>query len=358
MVKVDLKGINTIRNKKTGETYHYAWRGKNAPRLSGKPGSPEFLASYYEAMASRRTPDAGKIRGLVSLYRASPSFTKKADTTRAIWTRWLDRIVVRFGDYRVGLFDHPQQIRPVILKWRSTYAAHPRSADYAIQVLSALLSFAVQQGRLANNPCKAMGHLYENNRSEIIWTEEDLARFKAVARPDVWHGVNLAAHTGLRADDLRGLCWSHIGENEIVMPTSKSGRRIEARVPLYGALRAVLAEIPKRSTSVLTGEKGRPMKDGPNGSDFRKAFALAFPEGRDLHFHDTRGTMATKLAATGLSKAQIADVMAWDEAAVDRIIRRYVSRKATTEAIIRTINKTERRTESAKRPAKLQADFS
>lgn len=352
MVKVDLKGINIVRNAKTGEIYHYAWRGKGAPRLKGKPGSPEYLASYQDAIASRRAPDGSKIRGLVSLYRGSPNFTGKAETTRRIWARWLDRIVGRFGEYPLRLFDHPDKIRPIILKWRATYADRPRTADYAIQVLSAVLGFAVREGRLANNPCKAMGQLYAGDRSEIIWTDDDLAAFKAVARADVWNGVYLAAHTGLRADDLRALSWSHIGEDEIVIPTSKSGRRKEARVPLYAALRAVLATIPKRSTTVLTGAGGRPLKDGPNGSDFRKAFAKAFPDARDLHFHDTRGTMATKLHAAGLTPTQIAHVMAWDEETVTRIIRRYVSRKAINADIIRKLNREQRRTESAKRPAK------
>ena len=185
-----------------------------------------------------------------------------------------------------------------------------------------------------------------------------MAAFKAVARADVWHGLNLAAHTGLRADDLRKLSWSHIGDHEIVIPTSKSGRRREARVPLYAALREVLTAIPKRSTTVLTGAKGRPLKDGPNGSDFRKAFAKAFPHSPDLHFHDTRGTMATKLHAAGLTPAEIAEIMAWVEKTVTRIIRRYVSRKAAMETVIRKLNQAERRTKSAKCPAKSQGNFS
>ena len=352
MVTVSLKGVNVVRNPKSGEVYHYAWRGKGAPRLKGKPGSLEYLASYQEAISTRRAPDGSKIRGLVSLYRTSPAFTGKADTTRRIWTRWLDRIVERFGDYRLGLFNHPDKIRPIIFKWRATYADRPRTADYAIQVLSAVLGFAVREGRLANNPCKAMGQLYAGDRSEIIWTDDDLAAFKAVARADVWAGVNLAAHTGLRADDLRALSWSHIGMDEIVIPTSKSGRRKEARVPLYAGLRNVLASIPKRSTTVLTGAGGRPLKDGPNGSDFRKTFAKAFPSSPDLHFHDTRGTMATKLHAASLTPAEIAEVMAWDEATVTRIIRRYVGRKAATASIIRKLDREQKRTESAKRPAK------
>ena len=51
MGKVDLKGIATVRAK--GRTYHYAWRG--GPRLRGEPGTPDFMASYNEAIEQRAT---------------------------------------------------------------------------------------------------------------------------------------------------------------------------------------------------------------------------------------------------------------------------------------------------------------
>jgi hypothetical protein len=51
MVKVELRGVAKVTAK--GRTYYYAWRG--GPRLTGEPGSQEFLASYNEANADRDT---------------------------------------------------------------------------------------------------------------------------------------------------------------------------------------------------------------------------------------------------------------------------------------------------------------
>ena len=76
MVKVDLKGIAKVTAK--GRTYYYAWRG--GPRLRGEPGSPEFMASYNEAIENRRTPDPGRFKSLVVLYRASPDYTRNLQT--------------------------------------------------------------------------------------------------------------------------------------------------------------------------------------------------------------------------------------------------------------------------------------
>lgn len=334
MVRVLLKGVHTVRSG--ARTYHYAWRG--GPRLQGAPGSPEFIASYNDAHASRKVSDDGKIRGLVAAYRASPAFTGLAPTTRKIWNRWLDRVVERFGDYRVGLFDHPEKIRPIIKRWRDQWADRPRSADYAIQVLSRVLTHAVDLDRISTNPCEGIKSLYSADRSDIIWTDDDLAAFRKAASAEVWHGVNLAAHTGFRAEDLRRLSWSHIGEFEIVIPTNKSRGGKSAFVPLYDDLRAVLASIPRRSTTVLTNEKGRPWKDGPNGSGFHKAREEALP-GRDLHFHDLRGTFATRAHLAGLTNREIAELLAWEEARVDQIIRRYVGRKAVALAMIQKLNR-------------------
>jgi hypothetical protein len=61
MVKVDLKGIAKVTAK--GHTYWYAWRG--GPRLRGHPGSPEFHASYNEAIEARRIPEPDRFRALV-----------------------------------------------------------------------------------------------------------------------------------------------------------------------------------------------------------------------------------------------------------------------------------------------------
>lgn len=200
-MKVDLKGVAKVTAK--GRTYYYAWRG--GPRLIGEPGTPGFIASYYDAQANQRVVDASNMRGLVSTYRASPAFIDLAPTTRKIWHRWLDRVVERFGDYPVALFDRPEKMRPIIRKWREKWAEQPRSADYAIQVLSRVLSHAVELDLIRANPCRGIKTVYKSSRADIIWTDDDLAALKAVASPEVWWVVNLAAHTGLRAADLKAL---------------------------------------------------------------------------------------------------------------------------------------------------------
>jgi hypothetical protein len=61
-MRVKLKGVNS-KTKRLADgrtvTYFYAWKG--GPPLKGEPGSPEFIASYNEAVARKVVPASGKL---------------------------------------------------------------------------------------------------------------------------------------------------------------------------------------------------------------------------------------------------------------------------------------------------------
>ena len=187
----------------------------------------------------RRTPDQARFRAIITAYKASDDYKKLADTTKRNWSRWLDRIGEYFGDLRIAQFDRPEKIRPIIRRWRGQWADKPRNADYGMQVLSRVLSYAVDPfGKIAGNPCEGIKQLYSSDRSEIIWTDSDIAEIKRTCASEIAHAVDLAAATGLRLGDLLRLSWSHIGDDAIVLTTGKSKHRREALIPLYGELQA------------------------------------------------------------------------------------------------------------------------
>lgn len=334
MVKVDLKGIAKATAK--GRTYYYAWR--KGPRLRGVPGSPEFMASYHEAHENHRAPDTGRFRSLVTLYKAS-DYKNLAPSTKQNWAPWLDRISEYFGELRIAQFDRPEKIRPQIRRWRNQWADKPRTADYGMQVLSRVMSYAVDPlGKIAGNPCEGIKKLYTVNRSDIIWTKADISHLKKTCSAEVAHAVDLAAHTGLRLGDLLRLSWSHVGDDAITVTTGKSKHRRQAIIPLYDALRDVLSSIPKRSPTILTNGRRRPWQPNGFGTAFNRAKIAASMNDRDLHFHDLRGTATTRFYVAGLSERVIAEIMAWEEEHVAKIVRRYVDRSAATRAIIKQLN--------------------
>ena len=161
-----------------------------------------------------------------------------------------------------------------------------------MRILSRVLSHLVQIGEIAENPVTGVKHVYSTDRSEIIWSDEDLTTIMA-ATSDELALADLAAHTGLRLGDLVRLSWSHVREHEMVIATGKGRRKKrQAIIPIYDDLRDLLARIPKRATTVLTSTRKRPWTVNGIGTSIYDVKVTAGMGDLDLHFHDLRGTGA------------------------------------------------------------------
>lgn len=372
MARVRLKGLNSIRKRLVDGstvTYWYAWKG--GPRLPGSPGSPEFLAAFNAAHAQRKAPTGDNLRALVSLYRASPEFTGLADATRKVWTRWLDLIAATDGDHAIGGLPQAalddRRVRADLLAWRDQWAHQPRSADYAMQVLSRVLSWALDRGLLALNPAAGVSQLYKGNRADQVWTDAEVAAFVVAApSPEVGFIIRLACVTGLRREDLAALAWSHVGDVAIVKPTSKSRGSRSAIVPVLPETLELLEEIraqqlrrhaelrtaadrkgragPVMPLTVLSNTLGRPWKVTGLDSAVQAAKSAASPP-IDKHLHDTRGTFGTRLRKKArLTAAEIADILGWDEDRAERLLAVYVDRDDIVRSIAERIRRNEART--------------
>jgi integrase len=366
MVEVPLKGVHKVKAK--GRFYFYAWRGgppiKDAEGNYLAPSDPDFLTVYNDLVAATRSSDKARFAWLVEHYKSSDEYKALADSTKRVWGPWLDKIKDHFGKLRIKQFDRTEAIRPIIRKWRAKWSKQPRTADLGMQVLSRVCSHGVDpEGVLTSNPCIGIKHLYKGDRSDIVWLDTEIKQLKECASAEVGWAIDLAAHTGLRMGDLLRLSWSHIGEHEITLYTSKGAKhRLVAIIPLYDGLRAVLDAIPKRATTVLTNTRRRPWTTNGFGTSFddAKIAAKMKPDPTiegdntpdiDKHFHDLRGTAATKFYVAGIPIRSIAEIMAWDEDSVEKIIRRYVNRTALTKALIEQMN--EAGTKAVKPPVKL-----
>lgn len=343
MAMVDLTTLYRVKAK--GRVYFYAWRGKGAPRLLCEPGTPAFIEEYAAALATRKQGDKTLLSGLVARYKASDDYLNLSDKTRESWLPWLDRIQIHFGELRLLQFDR-SQMTPVIRKWRDGFKATPRSADMALQVFSRLLTFGQEEGRLSINVVTKIPRIYSVDRSGIIWTDDDLAELEKFAGKEVMWAARLAIFTGLRQGDLLRLSWSHVSEHAIEVRTRKTGTT--ALIPMHAELKTLLAAIPRRSPVILTNSDKRPWRGG-FGSSWNKAITKA---GIDKHFHDLRGTAATKLYLADLTIREIAQIMGWSERQVEAIIDRYVKRDELLKDRIRRMDANAKGTETAKPAAK------
>ena len=98
-MRITLKGLFRARSKLADGTYKnywYAWKG--GPRLRGEPGSPEFIASYHAAVATKIAAPEGRLLRLLQEYQRSQNFLGLRDKTRSEYIAHVKKIEVKFGD--------------------------------------------------------------------------------------------------------------------------------------------------------------------------------------------------------------------------------------------------------------------
>ena len=286
----------------TKKIYWYAWRG--GPRLVGDYGSPEFIASYNAAIATKVAAPEGRLLSLLQGYQTSQDFLSLRDRTRADYIKQIAKIEHRFGDAPLKALSHPRT-RGVFLDWRDELALKSkRQADYAWTVLARVLSWAKDRGKITVNPCDRGGRVYHGTRVDFVWSVDDEAAFLEHAPAHLHLPLLLALWTGQRQGDLLRLSWSAYDGSTIRLRQSKTGVPVEI---LVGApLKAALDATPKRGPIILTSANGRPWTEG----GFRMSWWLAARKAAivGITFNDLRGTAVTRLALVGCSEAQIASI--------------------------------------------------
>lgn len=297
-------------------------------------GSRKALDAIQAARKTIRANESrAYIRGLISAFKASPEWAKLGKSSKTAYTHYLNAFDAEFGDWKVSLFALPGT-KVDLIDWRDEWADRPRAADYAMQSVGRLFKWARGRGLTDAKPTEDVERLHSSDRSDIIWTNDDLTKLLAAASKEVGWAIRLAAETALRLGDLTRLSWGAIGQEGIVWRTGK--RKRQAVIPLTPAAKALLAEIPRRSTVVLTNTRGQPWSADGLKTMIRDARIAAGITG--LHFHDIRGTAATRLRISGADVPTLATILGWSEASVTELLTKYVSGDAVALDLLSRMN--------------------
>jgi integrase len=317
-VRVTLKGINSITKRLadgTRRTYWYAWKG--GPPLRGKPGTPEFHASYNEAIAKKIAPPSGALLTLLFHFQESAEFQFGiSPRTRRDYIKQIKRIEQAFGNFPIKALAAPGA-RSEFLEWRDKLAQSSlRQADYAYHTLARVLSWAKDRGKITVNPCEHGGRLYHGTRVDKIWTDEDVKRFLQTAQPYLRLAMMLAINTGQRQGDLLALPWSAYDGKTIKVRQRKTGAYVG--VAVSDELRRVLDVTPKVSPLMLVNSTNTPWRT----TGFQRAWWRATMRAgiRGLTFHDLRGTAVVTLARAGCTEVEIYAITGHSPSDVRRIL--------------------------------------
>lgn len=353
-----LKGINKItRRLASGELATYYYHRLTGARLSGQPGTPEFLASIAAAEEKNRNRTSGTLAGLIREFESTNKWRKLADSTRKEYRR-----ILTFWESEYGTCPHvaleDKAFRRDILKWHDAYSKdNAREADNRVTILARVLSWAAKDGPLDRNVLDTFDRAYHGDRSDKIWLPEHVNAFLDVAEPEMKLALVLALHTGQRQGDLLRLPWGNYDGERITLRQGKSRRAGSqgrlVTIKCTKALKLTLDGLQKRSTLILTTKTGRAFKKRYFAEQWTKACTAA--NITDLHFHDIRGTTVTMLFQAGCNLGEIVSITGHSLRRAQEILDRYLSRTSTMadNAIAKLENVLE--TDFAKRDAKREA---
>lgn len=325
-MRVKLMGVNTVRKRLadgTFRTYHY--HRATGEKLEGKPGTAQFLASYTKAQQATAQRPKGTFNDLVRAYTGSVEFAELAASTQAEYKRMLTKAEPRFGSMPIKALED-QRVKEDLLEWRDEIvrASGKREGDNRLTTISAMLSWAVDRGKLKANHILGFKRLYSSDRSDILWLEGHIRAFMAVAPLQMQRALILALHTGQRLSDLLRAAWTNYDGKTLRIRQSKGN--VVVAIPCTRALRGMLDAMPRDATVILTSVTGKAWKKRHFSDQWKEASDAAGLQ--DLHFHDLRGTAITMLAEAGCTVPEIASITGHSLKTVTTILEKYLSRTA------------------------------
>lgn len=196
----------------------------------------------------------------------------------------------------------------------------PGTANRALAVLGAMMSFAVDQGIAPSNPVPGVRPLPLRKRDRFL-TGPEIANIGQVltapsfqtSNPAATAAIRLLLFTGARRGEITGLRWEHVDwEARLLrLPKSKTGAKtVPLPAPAIALLRTIRNTWPK-SEWVLPASRGKGPVVGVNAlwRRVRKAAGLD-----DVRLHDLRHTFASTAVASGASLYLVGKVLGHSQA--------------------------------------------
>jgi len=344
-MRVPLKGIHTTHKKLadgTTKIYYFAWR--NGPRIDAEPGTPEFVYLYGKAVeTAKQNKTEPTFTSLIDYFKDQDEYKSLGDNSRRAYDSYLKIIEANFGTMPIGALED-KRARGDFKAFRNTFRDKPRKADYVWTTITRVLAVAKDHGKISINVCERGGRLYVADRTEVIWTADDIKAFCSVASVELQAALLLALWTGQRQGDLLRLTWKAYDGKSIRLRQSKgkkAGKGRHVTIPVGEPLKIVLDAALKEKRSavtILTNSRSKPWTEDGFRTSWDKAFRKAGLG--DLHFHDLRGTAVTRLALANCTVPEIAAIIGHSMDTVQQILDAHYlgGRVELAESAIKKLN--------------------
>lgn len=275
----------------TGELWTPETARKRAQQLMGNPA----LAEQPEPAVER--PFAQAADEFLASHGPKLKGSSRSDYTRLIRTH----LNPTFGTKPLAAIT-----RADVSAWHAKHKDGPRAANYALSVLSKIMTWAEDQGYRPDhsNPARRVQRYKEGKREYFMQADElarlgkamDTAEAQNLVSPYALAALRLLILTGARLNEVLTLQWAHVdlGRKMLFLPDSKTGQKT---ITLSDAAIAVLAALPRFANNpyVIVGRHGDHLVNlAKPWNVIRKLANLP-----KVRMHDLRHTFASVAVASG-----------------------------------------------------------
>lgn len=316
----ELKGFG-VRRRSGAASYFLQTRIRGRLRwitigTHGSPWSP--AAARKEAMRLLAEVKNGADPGTAKMSaRSAPTFAEAAERfmathgqklkprTREEYQRLIDKTLVPVFGRRLLIDIETAEIDT----FHARLAATPRKANFALAVLSKLMTWAEDHGLRppVSNPCAGVKKFKERRRQRFLSPEEirrlgdvlDTLDSAGLEPPPVTAAIRLLLLTGCRLNEVLTLQWQHVdlGRSLLHLPDSKTGPKV---VYLNDHAKAVLMKLERfpDNAHVIVGSRS-----GGHLVNLQKPWRRIRSEAGlpEVRLHDLRHSFASVAAANGAS---------------------------------------------------------
>ena len=222
----------------------------------------------------------------------------------------------------------------------------PQTANKVLSILRQILDYAVSENLLQENPAKAVKPLIPQEHERGCFTPDQVKKIFSVRWADYYVELacRLAATTGMRLGEVRGLLKEHVHADYIEvchsyanrekLKSTKSGKsRI---VPIPPALAQELLNVPQNGPYVISYDGTTPLWQTTITEKMNAHLSFCGIPYKDLglSFHSFRHFFNTQLVAQGVNENQILAVVGHSSA---RMTQHYLHLEAGDMSQIRDV---------------------
>ncbi len=327
-MKVDYPYVIPDTDRHGNVRLYYRRNGKRKIRITGEPGSPEFLRQYEFARDGKvvtrpmiSAPSKGTFHWLCQEYYRSTDYRSLGKRTRHVRRLVLEGICLsktskgkERGEAPFALMEE-RHVRDI----RDERADRPGSANNTLKALRPLFTWAKSAGHVSVNPAADVKQLGGSTEGWHTWTDDEVARFEAVHPIGTMARLAFALlrYTGVRRSDVVKLGRANERDGVLRFTITKGAERKgnpggpkRLALPILPELRAIIDATACGHATYITTRFGKPFSVAGFGNKFREwCNEAGLPH---CSAHGIRKYDATTAAENGATTHQLMAMFGWD----------------------------------------------